>query len=230
MGDITEAATAILSTARQRLELAGQNIASSTTPGYRRRVSFTELLVTADGRSAAPIVKSMVSATPGKQTQTDNPYDLAIVGGGYFAVRLGEQIAYSRNGQFARDAGGRLVLADGAVLQGDRGDLVLEGSDFVLALDGVVSSNGQPIGRIPVFDFDANLAAASGEAFRPAAETAPSIADAQIRQGALEASNVTTGEEMVVLMESLRRAETAQRLINVYDDLMGRAITGFGQA
>jgi flagellar basal-body rod protein FlgG len=50
-----------------------------------------------------------------------------------------------------------------------------------------------------------------------------------VRQGALETSNVTTAAEMVSVMAALRRAEAGQRLAIVYDDLMGRAITSFGQ-
>jgi flagellar basal body rod protein FlgG len=34
---------------------------------------------------------------------------------------------------------------------------------------------------------------------------------------------------MVSMMEALRRAEAGQRVMNVYDDLMGRAITTFGE-
>jgi flagellar basal body rod protein FlgG len=50
-----------------------------------------------------------------------------------------------------------------------------------------------------------------------------------VRQGAIEASNVSTGVEMVDMMAAIRRAESGQRLVNVYDDLMGRALTLFGQ-
>jgi hypothetical protein len=34
---------------------------------------------------------------------------------------------------------------------------------------------------------------------------------------------------MVALMEAVRRAETGQRIIGTYDDLMGRALSAFGQ-
>ena len=54
--------------------------------------------------------------------------------------------------------------------------------------------------------------------------------DATVQQGVYEASNVNTGDEMVMMMEALRRAEAGQRVINVYDDLMGRAVTTFGES
>ena len=45
----------------------------------------------------------------------------------------------------------------------------------------------------------------------------------------LETSNVNMGDEMVAMMEAVRRAETGQRLVTTYDDLMGRALNLFGQ-
>jgi hypothetical protein len=35
---------------------------------------------------------------------------------------------------------------------------------------------------------------------------------------------------MISLMSGLRGAETGQRVVQIYDDLMGRALTVFGQA
>jgi flagellar basal-body rod protein FlgG len=45
----------------------------------------------------------------------------------------------------------------------------------------------------------------------------------------VEASNVSVGDEMVTMMASLRQAESGSRLVQTYDDLLGRAITTFGQ-
>ena len=50
-----------------------------------------------------------------------------------------------------------------------------------------------------------------------------------VRQGMVEASNVSMADEMLALMAALRSAESAQRVVQVYDDLMGRALTAFGQ-
>jgi flagellar basal-body rod protein FlgG len=45
----------------------------------------------------------------------------------------------------------------------------------------------------------------------------------------VEASNVAMGEEMVTMMAALRQAENGARIVQLYDDLLGRAITTFGQ-
>jgi flagellar basal-body rod protein FlgG len=51
----------------------------------------------------------------------------------------------------------------------------------------------------------------------------------RLRQGMVEGSNVSLGSEMVTMMTAVREAESGARLLQVYDDLIGRAITTFGQ-
>ena len=45
----------------------------------------------------------------------------------------------------------------------------------------------------------------------------------------VESSNVSLGDEMVSTMAVMRQSEMGARLVQVYDDLLGRAITSFGQ-
>ena len=86
------------------------------------------------------------------------------------------------------------------------------------------------LARIAVATFAATDAAPGADGLivaSPASVTAVDVPT--IRQGFLESSNVSLGDEMVALMEAVRRAETGQRLMNVYDDLLGRVITTLGQ-
>lgn len=205
------------------------NVANITTPGFKRRVAFSSLLAAGGSTST---VASTVDFTAGKLNETGNSFDLAIVGEGFFAVRTGDRVAYTREGQFHRDPDGRLVNAHGYVLQaGDGADLVLKGGALTVAADGTVSENGAPVARIGVFDVADRRALTPGESgqFTVADGNAAPAQAPTIRQGALEASNVSVGDEMVALMQALRRAESGQRVAGVYDDLMGRVITAFGQ-
>jgi len=154
--------------------------------------------------------------------ETNNPYDLALSGAGFFVLRTEAGALYTRNGQFTRDADGRLVDARGAVLQADGADLVLKDGEVEVTPEGVVLEDGQPVARLDIVELSDPASVDDGEA-RTA--EAPGV-----RQGALEMSNVSTGAEMVQIMGALRRAEAGQRLAIVYDDLVGRAITTFGQA
>ena len=79
--------------------------------------------------------------------------------------------------------------------------------------------------------FEADAAGAGPDGLLSvAADAVRGVDTPVVRQGFLESSNVALGDEMIALMEAVRRAETGQRLMNVYDDLMGRAIITFGQS
>jgi len=170
----------------------------------------------------------------GKIVETGNPFDLAVLGEGFFVVRNGaQQVLYTRQGQFSRASDGRLVTATGLVLQAEGGgDLVLSGETMTVGADGAVLEAGQPIGRVALAMLPADAERAEGGAFAAAAAEgdAASVEAPALRQGAYEASNVSTADEMVAMMAALRRAESGQRLMTLYDDLMGRVLTTFGQS
>lgn len=232
MGGIIENASAILSLAQQRVEVSAQNIGNATTPGYKRRVSFVQML-SADSSIGNDIggTASVSDFSDGKQIATDNPYDLAISGDGFFTVRSGDRLLYTRDGQFQRDGEGRLVNASGFALQANGGDLALKPGEATITADGTVLQGTEPVGKLLIVTLDPTAATdIEGGAFLAPDEAVSPLKTPSIRQGALESSNVSTGDEMVAIMEALRRAEAAQRLVNVYDDLMGRAISTFGQS
>ena len=229
MGDFADVASVILTRAERRVEVSAQNLSNITTPGYKRRVSFASFLANTDKTTSQSLATDFTS---GKPIDTRNPYDLAIVGDGFFSVRSPNGLLYTRQGQFHRDSDGRVTSAQGYPLQVQGGgDLVLKGGDMKVLADGTVLEDGEPRARVAVVTVadPRTLTDAEGGMFR-APDTAVAAMDSpSVRQGMLEASNVTTGDEMISIMEALRQAETGQRLVNVYDDLLGRALTVFGQ-
>lgn len=230
---ITEIAAQILSRAEARAEIAAQNITNASTPGYRRRIGFSELVApqAAGAAGDAGRVAAAADFTPGQLIETGNPTDIAIAGPGFFAVRARDTILYTRQGQFRRDADGRLATAQGLVLQSvDGGDVVVGSEPFEVAPDGVMTRRGAPLARISLVDFDDRnaLTATEAGAFSAGEAEPRPVAAPTLRQGMLESSNVSMGDEMVAMMEAVRRAETGQRLVTTYDDLMGRALNLFG--
>ena len=229
MGDIVEIASGILSRSERRIEIAASNVANIATPGYKRQVSFSAL-VSAAGEQV-PEVGGYTDFAIGKPVETGNPYDLAITGDGFFAVRSGDRLLYTRRGQFQREPDGTLITGEGLAVQArGGGDIVLKGASFEVTQDGTVLDDGEPTAKLAVVAFgDPTGVSWEGSLFDAPADTVVDVSQPAIRQGVLESSNVSTGDEMVTIMEALRRAETGQRLIGVYDDLMGRALSAFGQ-
>jgi flagellar basal body rod protein FlgG len=95
-----------------------------------------------------------------------------------------------------------------------------------------VLENGQPTSKIAVVSLqDPSVAAYVEGGVLSAPSAAVTQVDApDIRQGAYETSNVSSGSEMVSIMAALRQAEAGQRLVGAYDDVMGRVLETFGQS
>ncbi len=116
-----------------KLEVTSNNIANSSTPGFKKsRAEFQDLLYQTDRTPGAATGQGTQSPTgmqvglgvrtagtqrvhsQGSMQTTNNPLDLAIEGRGFFAVidPNGEQL-YSRDGSLKIDAQGRMVNTDG---------------------------------------------------------------------------------------------------------------------
>ncbi|WP_448661568.1 flagellar hook-basal body protein [Sphingomonas sp. CJ20] len=233
MSGLVEAATAILSASARKLEVAAHNVANISTPGFKRKVGFSQLLRAEDG-SSAPSSEVMVqrSFAQGNLTETRNSFDLAISGEGFFALRAGDRVVYSRQGQFTRSADGTLVSPQGYVLQQQGGgDLVLDRASAAIQQDGTVLDDGRPVARIELFATpDPSALQSVGEShFSAGVALMEPVRDPVIRQGMVESSNVEMGDEMIAMMAALRQSEGGARLVQVYDDLIGRAISSLGQ-
>lgn len=231
MVGLVESASSILSGAQQRAGDAAHNISNMTTPGYRARHSFSQILGRPD--TGQPEQSTVVSLAEGLLSETGSPLDLALNGAGFFVLDGGAEGAlYTRNGQFERTSDGRLLGVGGRALQAQGGgDLIVPEGDLTVSADGSVLDGDRLIARIAVVALEAEAVTAGTDGLLRAPDAAVKTLEAPVvRQGFLEASNVSLGDEMISLMEAVRRAETGQRLMNVYDDLMGRALTTFGQS
>lgn len=232
MSGLIESAAAILSASERRLEVAAHNVANVSTPGYKRGVGFSQILATAEGVATAPSVVERHDFAQGKLISSANPFDLAVNGDGFFQVRAGDQLLYTRQGQFRLAENGNVVSVQGYVLQqAGGGDLVLENAAVTILDDGAVLDDGRPVARIGLSAPAAGAALnAVGESHFAAGGMMEEVAEPSIRQGMLESSNVSMGDEMVTTMAAMRQAEGGARLVQVYDELMGRALTTLGGA
>ena len=168
--------------------------------------------------------------------QSSSPYDLALSGDGFFVIRTDSGPMYTRQGQFQLDPDGRLVTAQGLPVQAQGGgDIALKGrakdATISIASDGSVLEDGEPIAKLDIVTFDPKAATyAQAGMFTAPDALVRSLDTPVVRQGMLEASNVSNADEMMTIMEAMRRAQAGQKLANLYDDLMGRALSVFGQS
>lgn len=234
MTGLIESAGAILSASERRLETVAHNIANVSTLGFKRQLSFVDAIAERpDAVSRSAETRTRSDLAQGRLSETGNPLDLAIAGSGFFRLRAGEATLYSRQGNFRLADDGRIVSQQGYALQAaDGGDLVLDSAAVEILADGTVLDQGRPVARIALF------APAEGAAIEPLGGAAAAIPDAmveevaepQLRQGMVEVSNVSLGDEMVAMMAAVRQAESGARLVQLYDELIGRAVTTFGES
>lgn len=166
---------------------------------------------------------------------TENALDLAITGDGYYQIELPDgDTAYTRSGVFQLNQNGEIVTAQGYLLQPgmtvpqDAEDIVVNYSGEVLVkLPGQVAM--QNIGQIQLATF-INTGGLEGigdtmfletDASGPATVGNPGQDNyGQVRQGALENSNVNVVEEITNLITAQRAYEMNSKIISTSDEMM----------
>lgn len=109
-----------LKAASTNLDVVGNNIANVNVVGFKQsHAQFSDVFATSLGGAGSSQVGigTQVSTiaqqfSQGNISNSDNPLDIAIVGGGFFRMSDNGAISYSRNGQFHLDSNGFLVNAD----------------------------------------------------------------------------------------------------------------------
>lgn len=233
---LIEAATAAITGAERRIEVASKNIANVQTPGYKREIPYTEISGTtgnsALGRNSLPSTHTAIFTEPAVLTETGNRLDIAIRGEGYVLLRDGERFFLARGGQFRRDAESALVDTQGRLVQqAGGGDLLLDTEAPEILPDGTVLSDGVPVGNIGLYAIGSDMDVASlrlGISLDQTLMLAESDSG-EIAQGMVERSNVVLSDEMIGLVRTQRMAEAGAQMVRAYDQLIGQAISTFGR-
>jgi flagellar basal-body rod protein FlgF len=226
-----QAAAAMNATARWQ-DMISENLAASSVPGARgREISFSS--VQASPKFVMPSANVGYNFQPGELRPTSNPMDFALEGTGFFEVQLpnGDH-AFTRDGEFHLNAQGQLVTKQGYAVLGDGGPLQFDPSNshsLAIAPTGEVSQGGEVKGKLKIAEFNnpQQLTALGSGMFRADNSNLQQSAEpaTQVRQGFLEASNVSTTAQMSQLITAMRSFEANQKVIQMQDDRMGRAIS-----
>ncbi len=265
---------------QNRLDALSNNLANVDTTGYKRDTpiekAFPELLIRRmadDGVTqfpyrgfpvgsfdVAPVVGSVGTGvetnefytvfSQGSLKQTDNAFDLALEGEGFFVVDTPYGERYTRNGSFLIGPEGMLVTKQGYPVLGEDGPIQLKLNNFVVDEDGVIYENDTfaddpnrlvsmrenewentvEVDRLRVVDMrNTRYIRKQGDSFW---KTTDESGDAftiesgrpKVRQGFLETSNVNPVTEMVQLIEVNRAYEANQKAIQSQDQMTGRLI------
>lgn len=217
---------------QRKLETITNNLANVDTPAFKKDLILASLWETPTGQGFPdndpqnpsnnflyPVMERVFTdLSQGAIKQTGNPLDLAIEGNGFFAVRSGQEVLYTRKGNFRLDAEGYLVNELGyRVLDTNLNEIRLEGQP-TFGIDGSVFVNGQQIATIGVFELQ-NPQKLGRDLFTGQAQPAQGY---RLMQGFLELSNVNPILEMAKLIQTHRAHEVYSNLIRSLDAIYER--------
>lgn len=229
---------------RREMDIVANNIANADTAGFKvesliektdpKAPAFTLMgpkpvkFVTEDG--------VLRNYGQGALRQTGAPLDMAIEGQGFFRVTTPAGERYTRDGRFRTDDTGRLVTENGAALLDEGGGEITidpEKGQVSISQDGVVSQGAERIGKVGVVTFGtlSTLEKTGDNLYKNTSNQTPTpAADARVRQGMLEGSNVQPIVEITRMIEVSRAYEQMAKMMDSQGDLSSKAVQTLGRA
>jgi flagellar basal-body rod protein FlgF len=265
-----------MSAQQARLDAISNNLANVDTDGFKRDVavhkSFAQLLlrrINDDGVTLNPFGSADVAPVVGKVgtgvetnelfteleqgalKQTQNDFDLAMDGDGYFSISTPYGERYTRNGAFVLGKEGFLETKEGYKVLGRNGPIEVKANNFKVDKEGNVYVNRsyqddpfrlvsreentwdrlELLDSLKVVDFEKDrfLAKQGSSLWKATEESGEANVLARgelpkVVQGFVEASNVNPVLEMVRMIEVNRAYEANQKTIQSEDAMLGKLI------
>jgi len=239
MDPLTAAAANGMQARMDSLDLLSNNLANTSTSGYKADREFYSTYLSAAAASGgdpavgdSPVVeKRWTDFSQGVLTPTGNSTDLALSGSGFFAVNGPNGPLYTRNGAFQVSAQGALITQEGypVRLAGGQPLQLQPGSPLQVGPDGQLSQDGAAVGQLELVDFKdpSQLGKTAGTYFQnPDPQTIAPIAaaNAQVAQGKLETSNASPAESAARMVLLLRHFDMLQHAVKIGADMNRQAV------
>jgi flagellar basal-body rod protein FlgF len=265
-----------MSAQQVRLDAISNNLANVDTDGYKRDVAvhkaFAELLLRRtndDGVTLNPFGSGDMAPVVGKigtgvennelftefeqgaLKATDNDFDLAMDGKGFFAIQTPAGERYTRSGAFVLGKEGFLETKEGYPVLGENGPIEVKANNFKIDKNGNVYVNDdyqadpfrlvsreendwkglKKLDTLKIVEFpkDRFIAKQGANLWRSTEESGDAAilgpgARPKVVQGFVEASNVNPVLEMVQMIEVNRAYEANQKSIQSEDAMLGKLI------
>lgn len=217
----------------QALELAANNLSNISTTGYKSQREFYNSLTASLGNAPQRPLSSLnqainnygvlggatVDVQPGMLERTGNDLDVAMQGSGFFVIQTKAGLRYTRNGNFRVDTDGKVLTAWGDPVLDDQSlPLEIPSGPISISSDGTISSQGGVVGRFQTVDFaPGTTLVPEGNSMYTAPKGTPTpAADPQVRQGVLEASNMSPITGTVDLIMIQRQTQLLQQALTIF--------------
>jgi flagellar basal-body rod protein FlgF len=238
MDNLTAVAASGMRSRMQALEILANNMANSSSRGYKADKESFNLYSAADatnpkvgpGQEQPWIDRTWVDFTQGTLEATGNQQDLGLVGKGFLTVRGPGGNLYTRNGSLRVSAKGDLLAAEERPVLDNRNQPIRIDSSKPFDIDrkGEIRQDGATVAQLGIVEFpDPAALVKAGQSYfqsaggknvsRPSSET-------EVHQGKVEASNAGPAEAAVRLVSVMRQFEMLQKAISIGTEMNRSAI------
>lgn len=214
---------AALSVAQKSMDSIAANLASVSTPGYKRRATANHGFHVGRFGSSEVHVASIQrnDFSQGAIETTGNPLDLAIQGDGFFELEGDDGPVFTRDGEFRLLDDGTMVSPEGFAVTWDPRVAQLDpgGEEILVSNEGVVTQGGRTAGTLKLVAFADNQALRhTSDGYLVADPNLDrTVAVVEVRQKSLERANIDAVEELVAMITVQRSHQLAASLISQID-------------
>ena len=184
----------------------------------------------------------------GSLQRTENNFDLALEGRGFFTIMTEKGERYIRDGAFTINQDGILMTRNGNPVMGENGIIQVHHNNFIVNERGEIVINGdlssEPrdvvsmnsnnwsnpvvIDKLKLVDFEyiRYIKKEGDSMYRETEYSGPPLPPGELKviQGFLEKSNVNIVREMVDMIEVQRNYEANQKTVSSHDQTLGKLI------
>lgn len=261
-----------------QMDTVANNLANVNTPSFKKEETifkaFPEMMISRqddDGVHTfplgswdkAPVIGKLGTGVEvnenythfaqGSVRETENPFDFALEGKGFFEIKTPDGMKYTRNGDFTMNHEGILTTKDGYPVMGENGEIRAQVNNFSVNNRGEIWGSSEfvkegtfvqqrdngfsdPIKidtlKIVNFDFDRYLKKSGNSFFIPTeisgGPVKANLSETKVLQGFEEQSNVDPVREMVLMIEVQRAYEASQKSISTADTALDKLINVLG--
>ncbi len=225
---------------KRQMEIIANNIANQSTNSFKsEKALFEEYLLPTSGGKEVSYVQdygTLRNTEEGTFQTTNNSFDMAIHGRGYFVLETPFGNRFTRNGHFQRNQESELVTTDGRKVLDDQNDAIVIDpalGEFSVSPDGTIATSAGPIARLQIVEFENEQKMRKVAAGVYRTDERPVDEDemnSTVLQYTIEASNVKPILEMTNMIYVQRSYSSSQRVSQTDHEIQRKMIGKLGGA
>ena len=234
-----------MNAALRKNNVISNNLANVNTTGFKKQTTInkafpSEMLQKIDSEakeigklgSGTSVDEVNVDHSSGTYKQTGNKLDMAIKGEGFFVIQTPQGERYTRNGNFTLNNQNQVVNQQGYPVRSEGGLLEVPQGGEITVDENRLMVDGQQVGqfRIRSFAEKSGLVKEGENLFKRTPKAGNQFrSTGTVQQGFLEGANVNPVEEMTKMIQNSRTYELDQKIIQINDDTLNKAVNQVGR-